>query len=294
MKLLVTGAGGQVGWELVRRGTARGHAVVGCERANLDITDAGQVEAVVARSGADLLVNAAAYTAVDKAEQEADVAFRINCDGPAFLAAACARHHLPLLHISTDYVFDGSAARPYREDDPVAPLGVYGASKEAGERRVRSLVREHLIVRTAWVYGAHGQNFVKTMLRLGREREELAVVADQVGCPTCAADLAEAIIEVAAKIVDGKVRRWGTYHCCGGGEASWYDFAAEIFAQARQRGEKLALRGLRPIATADYPTAAARPANSRLDCALLQRDYAIVMPHWRLSLAAMLDALPRG
>ncbi|MFH1217960.1 MAG: dTDP-4-dehydrorhamnose reductase [Pseudomonadota bacterium] len=289
MKLLVTGANGQVGWELVRRGEAYGFSVDGFDRARLDITDENSVSHALAATLPDLVINAAAYTAVDKAESDADAAFRVNCDGPAIVAAACAGANLPLIHLSTDYVFDGSAVRPYREDDPVAPLGVYGRSKEAGEVEVRRQLREHIILRTAWVYGVHGQNFVKTMVRLGREREELAVVADQIGCPTCAADLAEAILVVAGKVLREGEKHWGTYHCCGKGEASWYRFAREIFELARAHQVNVKLKHLKPITTADYPTPARRPINSRLDCSRLQQVFGIEMPDWRVGLSSMLN-----
>lgn len=291
MKLLVTGANGQVGWELVRRCPHHGAVVAGFDRAGLDISDEAAVRRVFDQVQPGLVINCAAFTAVDRAEREVEAAFRANCDGPAILAQACAGAGVPLVHLSTDYVFDGSLPRPYREDDPVAPLGVYGRSKEAGERQVRRLLAEHVILRTAWVYGVHGHNFVKTMLRLGREREELAVVADQLGCPTSAADLAEVIFVLAEKILRQGVDHWGTFHCCGAGEASWHAFAAEIFRLVADRGERLAVRHLRPITTADYPTPARRPANSRLDCSRLREFYQTGLPDWRQSLARMLGEL---
>lgn len=291
MKLLVTGANGQLGWELVRRCPHHGAVVAGFDRAGLDISDNGAVRRIFDQTRPELVINCAAYTAVDRAESEVEAAFRANCDGPANLAESCARAGVPLVHLSTDYVFDGSLPRPYREDDPVAPLGVYGRSKEAGERQVRRALVEHVILRTAWVYGVHGQNFVKTMLRLGRERQELAVVADQLGCPTCAADLAEVLLVLAAKILRQGVGHWGTFHCCGAGEASWHFFAVEIFRLVAARGENLAIKRLRPIATADYPTPACRPANSRLDCSRLREVYQTGLPDWRQSLARMLGEL---
>lgn len=293
MELFVTGANGQVGWELVRQGPAHDFVVAGFDRARLDITDDSAVRRAMAAQAPDLMINCAAYTAVDRAESDADAAFRVNRDGPAILAAACTHAQIPLIHLSTDYVFDGSLPRPYREDDPVAPLGVYGRSKEAGEAAVRNVLAEHIILRTAWVYGAHGHNFVKTMLRLGREREVISVVNDQIGCPTCAADLAEAILLVAAKILRQGQQHWGTFHCCGTGEASWHDFAREIFAHAQAGNVSLMLKKLQPITSADYPAPAARPANSRLDCSLLQRVYGVKMRDWRISLPVMLGELQK-
>ena len=211
MKLLVAGAGGQVGHELRRLQWPAGYAVVALDRAGLDIAGHDAVFAAMARHSPDLVINAAAYTAVDKAESEPEAAQAGNCDGPANLAAACREAGVPLIHISTDYVFDGSKEGPYREDDPVKPLGAYGRTKEAGDRAVREALREHVIVRTAWVYSAHGHNFVKTMLRVGAERPVLRVVADQRGCPTSAADIAGALASIVERIAAGE-ESWGAYH----------------------------------------------------------------------------------
>lgn len=201
---------------------------------------------------------------MDRAETERDAAWAANCDGAAHIAASCRDMGIPLIHISTDYVFDGTKGGPYREDDPVNPLSVYGASKEAGERAVRDALREHVILRTAWVYSAHGHNFVKTMLRLAAECPALRVVADQTGAPTAAADLAAAIAHIATQIGAGNTA-WGTYHFTGAGAVTWHGFAEAIFARAeRWRGPKPRVEA---IATAEYPTPARRPANSVLDCA---------------------------
>src|SRR3954468_19088888 len=197
MKLLVLGAGGQVGHELRRHSWPADTVLTALDRGGLNIARRAAVVAAIAGERPDIVVNAAAYTAVDRAETERDAAWAANCDGPAHIAAACRDVGIPLIHISTDYVFDGSKSGPYREDDPVDPLGVYGASKEAGEREVRAALREHVILRTAWVYSAHGHNFVKTMLRLAAERPVLRVVADQTGAPTSAADIAAAIARIA-------------------------------------------------------------------------------------------------
>ncbi|TVR63639.1 MAG: dTDP-4-dehydrorhamnose reductase [Candidatus Competibacteraceae bacterium] len=288
MRIIVTGARGQVGWELTRRATLLGHDVLAWDVAELDITDAAAVDRELAASDADVAINAAAYTAVDKAEQEPELAFAVNRDGPAHLAAACARSNIPLLHISTDYVFDGRKTGPYTEDDPVAPLGVYGQSKHEGDEAVRRLWSRHLILRVSWVFGAHGHNFVKTMLRLAREREELRVVADQHGCPTYAGDIADVLLELAGRRAEIDARdTWGTYHYCGAPATTWNGFASAIVEQARIR-EPLKVRAITAIATADYPTPAARPVNSVLDSTRLTERFGIQPRPWREGLAAML------
>ncbi len=291
MKIAVTGAGGQLGRELCNRGRSRGNKILPLTRAEFDITDRFKVNEYIQKAGPDLVVNAAAYTAVDRAESEPDRAFAINRNGPANLAAACAAAGIPLVHVSTDYVFDGSKSGPYIETDPVSPLGVYGRSKAAGEDEVRKRLPEHLIVRTAWLYGLHGHNFVKTMLRLGRENTLLKVVDDQKGCPTNAADLAGAIIEMAEQLGRGPVF-WGTYHFCNQGEITWHGFALEIFNLARKAGQPLKVKEVRAITSAEYPTPVTRPANSVLDCSKLIENFDIEIPAWRESLARMMSMLP--
>jgi dTDP-4-dehydrorhamnose reductase len=281
VKLLLCGAGGQVGTELRRLDWPTGWEIVATDRPVLDIADRGAVEAAVARERPGIVINAAAYTAVDRAESEAAAAWAGNCDGPANLAGACRGAGIPLIHISTDYVFDGSKQGPYVEDDPVRPLGVYGESKEAGERAVRDGLPEHVMLRTAWIYSAHGHNFVKTMLRLAETHPSLRVVADQRGSPTSAADIAAAIAAVGARVAAGTAA-WGTYHFAGAGEVSWHGFAEAIFAAAAPwRG---APPPVTPIATADYPTPARRPANSVLDCRRIIADYGIVPRPWQEAL----------
>ncbi|MFO8003982.1 dTDP-4-dehydrorhamnose reductase [Thioalkalivibrio sp.] len=288
--ILLTGAQGQLGWELQRRALAAGLTVDASDRDDLDITDAGSVRARMAAVRPALVVNAAAYTAVDKAESDREAAFAVNRDGPANLAGACAEHAIPLIHVSTDYVFDGSRPGAYREDDPVAPLGVYGISKFAGEEAVRAACPQHVILRTAWVYGVHGHNFVKTMLRLGRERDSLRVVDDQHGCPTFAGDLADAVLAIAARLRAGDLpaQGWGTFHCTGSGHTSWCGFAREIFAQVASRWDRIP--EVQGIASSDYPTPARRPANSVLDCSRLEHAYGIRLRDWRPALTEMLDA----
>lgn len=288
MHIIVTGAQGQVGWELTRRALGLGHTVLAWDQAELDITDAAAVDHALNASGADVVINAAAYTAVDKAEQEPTLAFAVNQDGPAHLAAACARLNIPLLHISTDYVYDGAKPAPYVEDDPAAPMGVYGASKLAGDEAVRRLLPRHLILRVSWVFGVHGHNFVKTILRLAREREELRVVADQRGCPTFAGDIADTLLELAERSAEIDVNNaWGTYHYCGEPATTWHGFASAIVEMARER-EPLPVRTVTAITTADYPTPAARPVNSMLDCSHLATQFDIQPRPWHEGLKALL------
>jgi len=228
--------------------------------------------------------------AVDKAESEQDAAFAVNQDGPAHLAALCHERGIPLIHVSTDYVFDGTKRGLYRETDSVSPMGVYGRSKAKGERAVRERLNEHLIIRTAWLYGIHGNNFVKTMLRLGREREAVRVVADQYGCPTNAADLAEAILDIASQIHEGRDIPWGTYHYCGRGVTTWHGFADAIFSEAKKH-DSLMVKTVAPITTEEYPTPAKRPANSALDCSLIAEHFGIRTRPWQESLARMIPVL---
>jgi len=289
MKVLVTGAGGQLGQELRRLSWPAGYQIVAYDRAGLDIADREAVFAAVAGERPGIVVNAAAYTAVDRAESERDAAWAGNCTGPANLAAACRDAAIPLIHVSTDYVFDGSKTGPNREDDPVRPLGVYGESKEAGEGAVRDALPQHVIVRTAWVYSAHSGNFVKTMLRLAGERPVLRVVADQQGSPTSAADLAAAVGAIVQQIAAGNTA-WGTYHFAGGGgSVTWHGFAEAIFELATP------WRGPAPrvdaIATADYPTPAARPMNSVLDCTRIGAAFGIVPRPWQEALAEVIREL---
>ena len=287
MKLLITGSKGQLGWELCRQGKERGHDLIPLDLPEFDITDKSTVSDTVTRSHAGLVVNSAAYTAVDKAESEIDMAFAVNRDGPSYLASACEKVHIPLIHISTDYVFDGCKNGAYLETDLIAPIGVYGKSKAEGEEKVRSNLKEHIIIRTSWLYGVHGNNFVKTMLHLGREQEELRVVDDQYGCPTFAADLAEAILTIVSLFERGENISWGTYHYCGGGSTTWYGFASKIFEIAKGY-DTLKLKKVVPISTSEYPTPSKRPANSIMDCTLLERNFRISPKPWEDNLSRML------
>ena len=290
MRILVTGANGQVGWELSNRGAKRGLEILALDRSDLDITDTISVSREVNRPGVSLVVNAAGYTAVDEAESEPELAFAVNRDGPAYLASACGKAGIPLVHISTDYVFDGQKKGAYLVTDPVSPLSVYGKSKAAGEVEVREHLREHLILRTGWLYGVHRHNFVKTMLRLGREREKVQVVTDQYGCPTYAADLAETILRIAARFLEGGQVHWGTYHYCGKGVTTWHGFAEEIFRLASEY-ESLKVKRVEPISTSEYPTPAKRPTSSILDCSVLEKTFNIHPQPWAESLAQMLAVL---
>lgn len=291
-RIWVTGAHGQVGWELVRRAEQFGVSAAGTSSAELDITDAATVAATLQPGAFDAVVNAAAYTAVDKAESESQKAYAVNRDGVANLARACARAGVPLIHISTDYVFDGTKQGGYVEDDPIHPINVYGASKAAGELALRDHLDRHIILRTSWVYGTHGNNFVKTMLRLARERDELRVVADQWGCPTAAGDIAETILRLVQLMSERKEIAWGTYHYCGAGKTNWHAFAEFIMAAAAQYGGRKP--PIHPITTADYPTPAKRPANSVMDCAKLHATFGIVPSEWTHAVRQVVEAILQG
>ena len=288
MKVLVIGANGQLGWELCRRGEKQGFDIVALDLPDFDITEPSTVKKAVSQTGVSLVINASAYTAVDKAESESELAFAVNRDGPAYIASSCAEIGIPLIHISTDYVFNGNKKGPYLETEPISPLGVYGKSKAAGETEVRNHLKEHIILRTAWLYGIHGNNFVKTMLRLGKEKEMVRVVADQYGCPTYAADLADAILAIAMQISEQRAITWGTYHYCGKGMTTWHGFAQAIFDLAKQY-DSLMVKKIVPITTAEYPTPVKRPANSVMDCSLLIKIFGISPRTWQESLADMLN-----
>ncbi|RJL51955.1 dTDP-4-dehydrorhamnose reductase [Pectobacterium carotovorum] len=265
MRILLTGANGQLGrcfqdrlpteWEILATDTAE-----------LDITDLARVKEVVKDFQPDAIVNAAAYTAVDKAESEPELAEKINATGPENLAIVASKQGIRLVHVSTDYVFDGNATEPYHEDSATNPLSVYGKTKLAGEQAVTQAAPEAIIVRTAWVFSEYGNNFVKTMLRLAKERDTLGIVADQRGCPTYAGDLAQAIISLLDKNVEG-----GIYHYCGDEEVSWYEFAQAIFEMAKQQGviDKVPL--VTAITTEQYPTPAHRPQYSSLSCEKIKK-----------------------
>lgn len=286
MRAIIFGQTGQVALALQRQAAAQGVTVTSLGRAQADLGDPDTCAFVLAGliGAADVVINAAAYTAVDKAESDREAAFAVNALAPAAMAQVAAEAGKPFLHISTDYVFDGSGVDPWVVDAPTGPLGVYGASKLAGEQGVRAAGGPHAILRTSWVFSADGANFVKTMLRLGATRDRLTVVADQIGGPTPAAAIADALLRMARELHSGRGQT-GTYHFAGSPDVSWADFAREIFAQ---RGMAVDVVG---IPTADYPTPARRPANSRLDCVALTAAFGIDRPDWRKGLTEVLQDL---
>ena len=289
--ILVIGDKGQLGWELIRQAESFDGRVVGVDIEELDITDQLAVQAYLNQQMFSAVINAAAYTAVDKAEKEPEIAFSVNRDGPRNLALACNEKSIPLVHVSTDYVFDGYKSGPYGEDDLPSPIGIYAHSKAEGEQWVAKAARRHMIVRTAWLYGVHANNFVKTMLRLGREKTELRVVNDQYGCPTSAAALAAAILTICRNIFTADdFNAWGVYHYCDAGETTWYEFARKIFDIAAGY-ETLSLQKLVPITTKEYPTPAKRPPNSVLSCDKIQRIFNIQRKPWEENLAEVMQRL---
>jgi dTDP-4-dehydrorhamnose reductase len=283
MRIAVTGSKGQVATSLLERAGLKAQ-VVALGRPAFDLTDRAAVLAGLEAARPEVVINAAAYTAVDKAEAEEADAVRVNRDGAGHIAEAAARLGVPLLHISTDYVFDGRLDRAYREGDSTAPTGAYGRSKLAGEKLVAERCEDSVILRTAWVYSPFGANFVRTMLRLNETRDEVGVVADQHGNPTSALDIADALIAIAARVKDDKSQGLrGVFHLTGSGEATWADLAEAIFHEAAARGRRQTQ--VKHIATADYPTPARRPTNSRLDNEKLSRVYGVKLPEWRQSVA---------
>ena len=290
MRLLVTGRSGQVASSLAALAGAD-LMVETTGRPEFDLEAPANVRDVIADARPDVVISAAAWTAVDLAETQAERARLANVDGPAAIAASAAALGIPVIHLSTDYVFDGTKRSPYVETDEVRPTSVYGATKLAGERAVATAQSDHVILRTAWVYAAEGKNFVRTMLRLAAERGELGVVADQIGNPTFAPDIAAGIVAVARRLLadPGNTHLRGTFHMSGAGETSWAGFAEAIFAGSAARGGPSAR--VRHIATAEYPTTAPRPANSRLDCTKLADVHGVSLPRWQDSLARCLDRL---
>lgn len=283
MRLLVTGRNGQVVRSLVERAAGTDCEVIALGRPGLDLAGSpDSIHNAVRGVSPDIIVSAAAYTQVDQAEGDANAAFAVNCEGPRAVAAAAARLAVPLIHLSTDYVFDGDSSRPYTERDPTNPTGVYGASKLAGEQAVLETHNDSVVLRTAWVYSPFGANFVKTMLRLAGERDEVSIVADQRGNPTSALDIADGILRVAATLQrDRSSALRGILHMTGQGSASWAELAEAVFDFSAEAGGPSAQ--VRRIASADYPTPARRPANSQLDSSKLSQLYGITLPEWRTS-----------
>lgn len=291
MRIAVTGKAGQVVTSLIERGAAAGHEVIALGRPELDLANPASIARALEAAAPDAIVSAAAYTAVDKAESESALAHAVNGAGAGAVAEAARALGVPLVHVSTDYVFDGRLGRPYLESDLVGPTGVYGASKLAGEQAVLAAYRDNSVVlRVAWVYSPFGGNFVKTMLRLAGERDEVSVVADQLGNPTSALDIADGVIRVATNLVaDSDAALRGVFHMTASGEASWADFAEAVFSASTARGGPSAR--LNRIATADYPTPATRPANSRLDCSMIAEVHGVTLPDWRQSLETVMTRL---
>ena len=284
MKVLVTGAGGMAGAELVRQARAKGWEVVAFTRADLDVTDASAVEGAIGRERPEVIFNAAAYTAVDAAENSPEQAMAVNAAGAGNISRAARINGAAVIHISTDYVFDGTACEPYRPDDRPAPINVYGESKLAGEIAVKDECPNHVIVRTSWVYSHEGKNFVKTMLRVADERREIRVVNDQHGCPTSSADLAAALIRVAEFMMEARVV--GTFHFCNANPTTWYEFADAIFEA--KGGDRPTLI---PISTEEFPTPAERPRWSVLDTSSFEKTFGMMPRPWRVALQDTMEKL---
>lgn len=288
MTLLILGADGQVGSEICRAARKKNQEIIALNRQKLDITDLQKVIDTIIQIKPSVVVNAAAYTLVDKAETESEKAFAVNHQGPKILAEVCVAYDIPLIHLSTDYVFNGKKTSAYNEQDSVDPIGVYAASKWLGEQAVRGGLPKHIILRVSWVFGSVGNNFVKTILRLAKEREELKIVADQHGCPTYAADIADAVLQVIEKIKNATTPvAWGTYHYVGQSATTWFDFAVKIISLAKQNQE-LKVKHILPITTADYPTLAVRPANSELNCQKIREAFAVKQQEWKIGLEKMI------
>jgi dTDP-4-dehydrorhamnose reductase len=290
MKILITGSHGQLGRELFQEGQIWDFDILAPSHQQMDIADNKAVKNFIGLHQPSCVINAAAYTQVDQAEIEESLAFAINKTGCTNLAQICKKNEIPLFQVSTDYVFDGQKKTPYHESDPISPIGVYGRSKAAGEIEIRSNIKEHIIIRTSWLYGIHGQNFVKTMLKLAATKENIRVVSDQYGSPTSAGELAKAIISLANKWRQQSAVAWGTYHYCGQGIVSWHEFAETIVEMARRCGEVKTNR-IEPITTADYPTKARRPKFSTLDCDLIKKNFGITPKPWRESLKSTIETL---
>jgi dTDP-4-dehydrorhamnose reductase len=281
MRILISGQHGQVSRELQRRLGFVGELIVR-SRDQLDLTQPDQIRHQVQNIRPDLIINAAAYTAVDLAESEPDTAFAVNAVAPGIFAEEALKLDIPLIHYSTDYVFDGTKMGPYNEGDPPNPLGVYGKSKLAGERAITDVQGKHLILRTSWVYSTHGRNFLLTMQRLLQERPEVRIVADQLGAPTWAGTIANSTMALIERWQAGDTANWGTYHLTAQGETSWFGFAQAIGEALRQQGKPCA--NLLPIPSSEYPTPATRPLNSCLDCRRLQLDWGVSQPDWQTAL----------
>ena len=289
VRVLLTGGSGQLGQELQNQEWPEGWVLDAPTRAELDLADAAALARRAGEGGYAAIINGGAYTKVDAAESDAIAAWQVNALAPAALAAGAATAGIPIVQVSTDYVFDGSSDRPWRPNDPIAPLSVYGASKAGGELAVRASGARHAILRTAWVVSEHGHNFVKTMLRLAAERPALGIVADQHGSPTAAADLATAVRAVTERLVNDPSLASGTWHVANRGFATWFDLAGHLLREAAALGHPLPV--LEALTTADYPTPARRPGNSRLDISEFEREFAVSPPPWQQSVSRIVRAV---
>jgi dTDP-4-dehydrorhamnose reductase len=283
MKILLTGSKGQLGREVEKSGISAGLDITPMDLPEIDITDSNMLIRIFSELKPSIVINAAAYTAVDPAETQKDICYAVNLDGPANLTRLCDKYNARLIHVSTDYVFDGKGNTPYQEDDPVSPINVYGHSKAEGEKAVIAGSGKHIVLRTSWLYGRYGKNFVKTMLRMGQEKREIKVVNDQYGCPTCAYDLAKVIILIAQQFSEGKSDNSGIYQYSGSGITTWYEFAVSIFQFAGEIGINK-IPSVTPIPTSQFPTAAKRPLYTALDCAKIKMSFGVELTPWRHSL----------
>ena len=292
MKILVTGANGQVGQEFILGDLADRYNVeiIGYDKSSLNIADLTSVQTVLNKEKPDVVINTAAYTAVDKAEDDVELAYKVNEVGPKNLAEVCNSLQIPIIHISTDYVFDGEKDSPYQESDLPNPTGIYGKSKLAGEIAIQQANPMHYIVRVAWVFGAYGNNFIKTMLRVGEQRSELSVVNDQYGGPTWAQDIAETLIKIAVKAKADTSADYGIYHYTGAPKTTWHNFALDIFEQAYNQQQISTKPKVLAISTQEYPTPAKRPNNSVLNCSKIKQNFNIEQSNWQVGLSNVLNA----
>lgn len=296
MKILVTGKNGQVGFELMRTLAPLG-TVVGVDVKECDLAQSAAIDALLERVRPDIIVNPAAFTEVDKAESQPIIAHAVNAQAPKLLARYAARHNIPIIHFSTDYVFDGKKDGPYTEEDEAKPTSVYGKTKWLGEEAVRKLAAKHIIIRTSWVFGSHGVNFLKTMLKLAAERDKLSVVSDQYGAPTSARMLAEAVAQIITELGEpGSYRKYGTYHVAARGETSWHGYAQVVVERAIKLGLdlKISPKEIKPITTKEYPMPAPRPANSRLDTTKVSMTFSVSLPKWQDEVEKVIQELVKG
>lgn len=284
---MIVGASGQLGRTLSQHARSRGHIIIACDRRKLDVSDISQIEKIVEQEEPGCIVNCAAYTAVDKAESEVELAFIVNRDGAKNLAFVCSRNNIPLIHLSTDYVFDGLSEIPCSETDSVNPQNVYGRSKWEGEEAIRQAFGKHIILRISWVFGCYGHNFVKTIRRLAGEREELNVVTDQFGCPSSTQNISFVILRIIDQLFEDSFDHYGTYHYCDGPDTTWFGFANAIVSELRKY-EQLKLKQIHPISSAEYQTAAKRPKNSRMDCSLIEANFGIKQYSWEDQLTILI------